>query len=319
MDNLLIMIFLACLVALVIGMIKPELVVRWGEEENRTRKQVLKFYGIGVAVSFILFAMIGDSTSSSSGDSNKNQQDIVENKDENPILAADFHLVQANPKEYKGRTVEFYGKIFEVEKDTEGTYLQMFVLNNGSDGNTLVGIQDPNLDVKDGDIVCVNGIVKDSFIGKNAFGGEVTAPVITATSIEKSDYATAFAPALKVIEMNQEINQHGYIMTLNRVELAESETRVYLKVQNDTSDEISFYRHSAVMTQGANQLETQSNYKADYPEILSDIMPGVISEGVVTFAPVDPEGENIKLNFKGASDDYSLKFDLFTFECALSE
>lgn len=272
--------------------------------------------------SITVFSACGDQeASSSTGDSTGENVTSVEGSGEETLILADeFNLVYSNPKEYKGSNVEFYGKVFiEPERDNDGTYLQMYALNQGSDGNTIVAIQDPNLDVSDGDIVYVKGVVGDVYEGTNAFGSTISAPSIIASSIEKSDYATAFSPALKVIDVNQEINQHGYSMTLERIELAADETRVYLKIKNDSSDNISFYSFNAVILQGTNQISQEDNWDADYPEINSDIFPGVISEGVVTFNSVDIEGENLKLVFEGHSDDYSLEFESFVFECSLTE
>ena len=49
--------FMACIVLLVIGLIKPSLVIRWGKEDKRNRKYVLMFYSIGLVLSFILIGM----------------------------------------------------------------------------------------------------------------------------------------------------------------------------------------------------------------------------------------------------------------------
>ena len=241
-------------------------------------------------------------------------------KEEVPVPANEFYLVYANPKEYKGRTVEFYGKVFvEPEKDSEGTYLQVFILEQGSDGNTLVGIKDPNVDISQGDIVYVRGTVGDVHEGTNMFGANIQAPSIFATLVEKSDYAIAFAPAIKVIEVNQEINQHGYSMTLERVEIAETETRAYLKIKNDSSSNIYFYSFNSSLTQWANQISQEDNWEGNYPEINGEILPGIVSEGIVTFGPINVEGENIKLVFEGSSDDYEVEFEPFIFECPLEQ
>ena len=267
-----------------------------------------------ILVIFSSFIFIGCSSDNASSSSAQNT------KEEVPVPANEFYLVYANPKEYKGRTVEFYGKVFvEPEKDSEGTYLQVFTLNEGTDGNTIVGIEDPNLDVSEGDIVYVKGVVGDVQEGTNMFGANIQVPSIIATVVEKSDYAIAFAPAIKVIEVNQEINQHGYSMTLERVEVAETETRAYLKIKNDSSSNIYFYSFDSTITQGANQISQQDNWEANYPEINSEILPGIVSEGVVTFAPINVEGENIKLVFEGSSDDYEVEFEPFIFECPLEQ
>ncbi len=62
MNNLFFLLFLVCLVALLIGIIRPNLVVRWGDTQKRNRKNVFKYYGIGLVVSFILFGMTIDDT-----------------------------------------------------------------------------------------------------------------------------------------------------------------------------------------------------------------------------------------------------------------
>ncbi|ETT82816.1 MULTISPECIES: hypothetical protein [Bacillus] len=60
MNTLFLVLFYVCLIALIIGIIKPQLVVRWGSEEKRNRKSVLKFYGIGVVAMFILFGVTSE-------------------------------------------------------------------------------------------------------------------------------------------------------------------------------------------------------------------------------------------------------------------
>ena len=57
MDNLFLLLFLLSLLALFIGIIKPNLVIRWGETEKRNRKNVLKIYGLVLIVSLILFGV----------------------------------------------------------------------------------------------------------------------------------------------------------------------------------------------------------------------------------------------------------------------
>lgn len=178
------------------------------------------------------------------------------NSEKAPIPREDFNLVYSNPKEYEGREVEFYGKIFtDIEKDNDGTYMQMFTNETGSDNNVLVGIKDPNFNVKIDDIVHVKGIVKGVEKGTNAFGAELNLPLVLAESVEITDYGTAFAPALKTININQEQNQFGYKLTLKKVEISKSETRAYVKIENASNDKVNFYSFNSMITQGTNQIE----------------------------------------------------------------
>ncbi|MFS0635140.1 DUF4352 domain-containing protein [Mesobacillus foraminis] len=225
----------------------------------------------------------------------------------------EFEQMYTDPKKYKGSKVEFYAKVFvEPEKDEEGTYLQVYA-NNNDERNTIIGYEDPDFDVKVDDIILVKGTVEDVFEGENALGGTVTAPMIQAESIQQSDYVTAFSPPKKTIEVSKEVDQHGYIIKLNKIELADTESRVYLTVTNKTKATISFFSFDAKAVAGSKQLETQDNYEAAYPEIPSDILPGVQSEGIIAF-PELPEKGNVKILFEGSSDNYELEFEPFVFD-----
>jgi len=223
----------------------------------------------------------------------------------------------SDPDKFKNRSVDFYAKIFIVpEKDDKGTYIQAYA-NNDDSKNTLITIVDPKLDVKQDDVIHVVGTVNKEFEGENALGGTVNAPIILASKVEKTDYATAFAPAIKTIEVNKEINQHGYIIKLNKVELAEKETRLYIKINNTSKEKVSFYSFNANVVQGSKQFKESDNYDEVVPELDSEILPGVDQEGVLIFEPVRVDGENLKIILDGTSDNYELNFDPFTFEAIL--
>lgn len=57
MNNLMLLLFLVCLICLPIGLIKPNIVIRWGDVQKRNRKSVLKYYGVGFIITFILFGI----------------------------------------------------------------------------------------------------------------------------------------------------------------------------------------------------------------------------------------------------------------------
>jgi type IV secretory pathway VirB10-like protein len=62
MATIFILLFLACIVCLILGIIKPTLVIKWGDLEKRNRKSVLKYYGIGLIFTFILIAVFSPKT-----------------------------------------------------------------------------------------------------------------------------------------------------------------------------------------------------------------------------------------------------------------
>jgi hypothetical protein len=276
------------------------------------KKALLTFIFAALSLSL---AGCGEETSTTDG-ANEAASEVSESK--GTLLSADeFEKMFSDPKKYKGSKVEFYGRIFvEPERDSDGTYLQVFA-NNNSERNTIIMIEDPNVDVAMDDIIHVTGTVKDAFEGENAFGGVITAPMILADSIEKTDYQTAFAPAKQTIELNAEQNQHGYKLTVQKVELADQETRVYVQVANETNNKIYFYTFDAKLIANGKQLEEEMNYDANYPEVQSELLPGVTTDGIIVFPALGEGVSTFQLYFEGSSDNWEINFEPFVFDVGM--
>ncbi len=60
MSNLFLALFFVAILALIVGLISPKLVVRWGAEEKRTRGRVALTYGIAIVVLFFAFGIASD-------------------------------------------------------------------------------------------------------------------------------------------------------------------------------------------------------------------------------------------------------------------
>ncbi|MFB3170054.1 DUF4352 domain-containing protein [Neobacillus sp. 179-C4.2 HS] len=232
-------------------------------------------------------------------------------KTKGKLKAEDYEKLYSDPKKYKGFEVEITGKVFsEPEKDEDGTYIQLWADPENSEKNTLAAINDPKLEIKTDDYVKIKGVVKDEFEGENAFGGTITAPMILADSIEIVDYITAVAPTLKEIKIDKEINQHGIVVTLQKIEIAKNQTRVFLKVKNGTQDNASFYSSSAKLIVGNKQLEEEyaDPETTELQEVQSELLPSVETEAVIVYPALDPNEKSITLNAEASSDNYNLGF-----------
>lgn len=244
-----------------------------------------------------------------------NNSDNSKEKVSELLSEEEFNQMFADPSKYKGDRVDFYAKIFmPPEKDENTTYVQAYADPQNSDKNTIIGIQDTSIDLQDGDIIHVIGIVKDKLEGENAFGAKLVLPMILADSIEKTDYATAFLPPLFTLDVNQEIDQNGYVLNISKIEFAEAETRVYVTVTNNSDDKITFYKFNTNLVQGNKQYEKEDNYAADYPDPQSELLPGITTEGIICFPALDPEAKQLKVISEGRSENYQLKFEPFVFD-----
>ncbi len=230
-----------------------------------------------------------------------------------PIAGDEVKGLYADPKSYQNKVVELYGKVFTVpQQDQDNTAIQMWGDPKNSNNNVVVYIPDRNFEVKSGDYVRIIGKVGEEFKGNNAFGGGVTAPTVYAKECEVVSYIEAVSPALSTIEVNQTIAQLGYAVTVQKVELAEDETRIYVKVENNGSDKFSLYSFSSLLVQNGKQFQEQSNWDADYPDIQTDLLVGNTTEGIIAFPKI--EKADFAIVLEGHSGNYREDFEEFRYE-----
>ena len=113
----------------------------------------------------------------------------------------------------------------------------------------------------------------------------------------------------------QSQSQYGYTITVEKVEFAEIETRVYVKVDNGGKATFDLYSFNTVVTQNGKQYEIQDNWEADYPEIQSNLYPGVSTEGVIVYPPM--EQQDFQIIFDAYSDDYHEEIEKYVFDVTI--
>lgn len=222
-----------------------------------------------------------------------------------------------NPKNYTDKYVNLTGKVFSTpEQDEDIIAFQMWQDSQNADRNTIVGCDlSVCKDIKANDYVKITGYVRGEFEGENMLGGKIKAPQIFAESVEKSSYMDVVAPTIKSIDVNKTVEQNGVTMSVSKVEFADNETRVYLSVDNQSGSKFSFYSFDAKVTQGSSQYEEDMNYEADYPEINSEILNGIKSEGILVYPKL--EQSSFTLITEGHTDDYNVDFTDFVFDITI--
>lgn len=243
------------------------------------------------------------------------EQTSKEQNNSAPLNQQEFEMLYTDPDKFKGRTVDFYAKVFtEPEKSEDGIAFQAFADPKNGEKNTIVYYPKNDVDVKNEDILHIKGVVKGTFEGENAFGATLKIPAIEATFIEKTDYITAFSKPLKTLDLNKEINQKGYVFKLNKVEFAKDETRAYITIQNNTKEKIGFLSMDAKMLVGNKQHTPMDNFETGYPEVPTDILPGVEVDAILRFPAIDPSTKEFKFHFEGYSEDFNMNLKPFVFE-----
>lgn len=193
----------------------------------------------------------------------------------------------AEPEKYKDYPVDISGKI----SNANGRELAIIVVGSKKEREYVRVLYSDRIDFKEDDFIRVKGKIKGS------------SNLVMANLIEKIDATEALAPTKHLVEVNKtDDNKFGYVIVLKKIEFAETETRVFVTVKNNSEGTISFYKYESKALQGEKQYDSSyGEYRRDYPKVQSDMLPGVVSEGILVFPPLDYKAKKAKFVLKGAS------------------
>lgn len=239
-------------------------------------------------------------------------------KEKSFIDDSDIKEMYSNPKKYDGKYVTLTGKIFSGPDTGEGAIaFQMWGDPKNNDLNTMI-YSDKEIakDVGADDYVKVTGYIDGEFEGENRFGGTITAPQIVAEKIEVSSYQEVMSPTLKTIGINSVKASNGVTVTLQKIEFAKNEARLYVSIDNQSGYKYNFYSFNTKIVQNGKQFEEENNYDADYPEISNEILTGVKTEGIISYKAI--EQSNFQWVCEGNSDNYDFDNDTFTFDVTVN-
>ena len=273
-------------------------------------------------LTFIILLGLTACGSSSSANTNQGESSTPAEQPKQeiePLTEIEVKQMYSNPKDFVGRRVELVGKVFSTpEYDKDGVYFQMWGDPENSDLNTVVAYFNPEMTLNGDEYVRIVGEVTDVFEGENMMGGKIIAPGIRADSLEVISYMDAVAPTLyTATATTSSVDQYGYVVTIQKVELAESETRAYVSITNNGSEAFDLYKYSAKIIQNGKQYEQESNYNADYPDVQGDLSVGVTTEGIITFPAI--ESAPFQIIIPGRSENWNEEIKDYVFDFTVQE
>ena len=215
---------------------------------------------------------------------------------------------------YKGKYVNISGKVFSIDKDGDSIAMQAWYDAENAEQQFIV-YADKEIagSVKEDDFIKVDGEITGTFTGENYFGGEITAMMIKADTLEVGGYDDIYAPAESTKEVGATKEQHGLSVTVDRVEFARGEARVYVTVNNGSGYQASVYTYDAKAVQDGKQFDHEDNYEAGYDNEIGDVLDGASKEGILRFKGIDPE-KPFKIQIGAYSDNYDIEMEDFVFD-----
>lgn len=258
-------------------------------------------WGIIIAVVVVIAAVL----ILVSGDSNEPP------KEKEYVKESQIGSVLTNPEQYKDKYIKIKGQVFNVEEN-DGTYIMQVWYDVKNYDKDFVVVTDQKFENED--YISVDGWITGEFTGENVVGGEISCPQIQAVSVEESSYKDIAAPTVKEIIVNKTSEQHGVKVTVEKVEFAEEETRVYVKAENNSSDTVNIYAFDAEAIQDGKQIGLSDEaYAAGYDELEDTISAGSSDTGIILFKKMDPD-QSFKLQLGAYSDNYNITMNDFTFD-----
>lgn len=237
----------------------------------------------------------------------------VENTTKEYVPETEILQVYTNPEKYKGKFLKVKGKIFtEIQEYENIKAFQMFGDAKNSEQNTIVYAR-TNKDLKEGDFIMADGKIEGSFDGKNAYGASINAIELDEAEISSIEPKEVFAPTIEEKNIDQTSTQNNIYITVSKIEFAKNETRVYVRVKNNSNDEFEFWEYESKILQENKQFDFKDDFDYEYKRISDAIYPNIEDEGMLIFPAID-RYKPFTLVFDGSSEDYMMNFKKFKIE-----
>lgn len=127
MNSLFLILFLLSGVLLIVGLLKPDAVIRWGDPEKRGRKQVLITYVSIAVVTFIAFGVTIDKTKTATNKDQPNTQQAVQTA---PAPTPSLTIEQQIEKAAKNVTGSSFRKITITPTTDDKNLIDIHITGN---------------------------------------------------------------------------------------------------------------------------------------------------------------------------------------------
>lgn len=278
-------------------------------------KKKLAILALSLCMSCSLIAC-GDTSASSdsSTESTKEEEKVY-------IEESDLQALFTNPDDFKGKYVKLTGQIF-TEPEVQGgeTALQVYADPENVSNNFIVKYTGGNTFASQ-DYVSIDGKIAGTFTGENMLGATLEVPLIESDSVEPMSYIDAVVPTItEFTPENAAAEQTGINIKVDKIEYAETETRIYMTVTNNSSDNFNFSSYSTKLIQNGQQIDLDSasmtSYYAELPEFSDSILPGIASSGVLVFPAMDSSA-SFQVYAEGYSDNWDISLEPFIIDVTI--
>lgn len=202
-----------------------------------------------------------------------------------------YSEVAYHADEFQGSQLSCWAQVlYNAQQTEEGSYFSFRTVSAENSGQEIYGIgfwPDVSTELYDGCYLSITGTVLGEYSYTDSFGYEDKGPAFYITQLSSSSYAEIFAPAIVTLSPDlSPVTRNGCSISLNRVEFAETETRFYLIIQNNTDEHLILYPDETTVYQENRRYHWQENYQADYTLLYDGVGAGETRELILAFPPM---------------------------------
>lgn len=198
-----------------------------------------------------------------------------------------------NPRIFEGIPINIVGRIDKMIKLTETITqfnLTVEIAGKTSTRNILVSYNEPHFTMQYASYIRIAGSVK--LPDKNA---PDKTPFIQADKIEPIDDPwSVFAPTRFTLRPNQIQNNNGQIVQLDKIEFSDAETRMFIRVRNETPDKSLFILSEPRAQQGNRVFKELPNRYGVYSQAALQLLPIQEAREVIFLEKADPLKKSLK-------------------------
>lgn len=265
-------------------------------DQQKTKKSIFKkwwFWTIFVVLFLAVIVLIGSGGSGTSSPSSQLASASIDEVKAEAISDLDYDELFRNNSEYVGKVVHYVGEVVQIQEGSGNSYVMRANVTENESGfwEDDIFLSYSGDRVLENDIIEFWGEVKGVRKYDTVLGSSRSIPDIAVLHLDVlKDYTGGGTATVKnTIEVGETNEQYGFSITLDKIELTDKQTRVWLSVSNESDYKVSLYDFSAKLVQGGKQLEPEYTSNEDL-KLPSEYLSGVNAEGVIVFPAVSETG-----------------------------
>ena len=219
----------------------------------------------------------------------------------------------ADPDKYIGSLINLTGRVIDRPSSVDGGAWRLQVQADPDESETrfYVVVSADRLDIGADDFVSFGGTLEvDPEKNRLEDAGEEL-PFISADDFQQIPSQNILDPTNKLLEPNVSESQFNVTVTVEKIEFAERETRVYMRIDNGTEQTVRLNDGRMKLSQGPKESGLQPDPAPDYDRLPADLPTEMSATGILTFPPASYEEGSLRLTIGASTDDYTLRFEPF--------